>query len=243
MRRPTTTRRTRPRTPAARSSTRARRPLDASAPSAPDCVAPALVETVSIDPDGAGPLPLGVYTHVRWTGLGHVRARRGTRRSSTSPRSRSARTRSTWTGATPTPASGDQAANLDNNSGAETADEQALTNLRARRGQLRPRRHRRQRRRHAHAHRRGHRDPEVGRLRRRSPRAQISHWTLDIETSEYRRVDDIVVTDTLPDGLCPLGPVNYENATDQQAECDPEPGESPTSPYTLGRRAAGRHVR
>ncbi len=31
------------------------------------CIAPDRVETVDVDPDGAGPLPRSVYTHVRWT--------------------------------------------------------------------------------------------------------------------------------------------------------------------------------
>ena len=48
--------------------------LDAHLPPA-DCVVPGLVETVEIDPDGpTGPLPLDVYTHVRWTGLGDLAA-------------------------------------------------------------------------------------------------------------------------------------------------------------------------
>ncbi|HEY6378878.1 MAG TPA: hypothetical protein VI316_06840, partial [Candidatus Dormibacteraeota bacterium] len=38
------------------------------------CPTPSVVETLNIDPDGAGPLPAGIYTHVRWTGLGNLAA-------------------------------------------------------------------------------------------------------------------------------------------------------------------------
>lgn len=41
--------------------------LTGGSPSLSNCVDPALVETVNTDPDGAGPMPSGVYTHLRWT--------------------------------------------------------------------------------------------------------------------------------------------------------------------------------
>ncbi len=65
---------------------------------------------------------------------------------------------------------------------------------------------------------------------------EISTWTLQIETGEYRHVEDIHVTDTIPNGLCPsaarcsLGDVNHEGPP-QSAECDPT-GDQPSSDYT-----------
>src|SRR5918992_4822937 len=43
-----------------------------NAPAAPECQTPDLVETLLTDPDGAGPLPTGVYTHVVWEDIGAV---------------------------------------------------------------------------------------------------------------------------------------------------------------------------
>ena len=126
-------------------------PLDAGTPRRPDCVAPALVETVADRPRRRRPAAAGVYTHVRWTGLGHARARRRARDPATSP---AIPIRANTLDLAPArrrrPASGDQGSNLDNNGGAETTDEQALTNYAQRDGQLRDRRRARHRRRHAH---------------------------------------------------------------------------------------------
>ena len=99
----------------------------------PPCVVPELVETISIDPDGAGSLPTAVYTHVQWNNGGpgfdltpggfveiQYRAAVPIRENTLS-----------WTG--PVPATtGPQAANLDNNSGSETSEsdgsEQGMAN-------------------------------------------------------------------------------------------------------------------
>ena len=122
-----------------------------------------------------------------------------------------------WTGTEPTPASGEQAANLDNNSGPEIVDEQDLTNYAAGNG--------------TYQGSRGdlafsddvmlsrtaedlvvYKSNDSGTL----GQGDITEWELKFRTGEYRYSDDIVVTDTLPRGLCPLGPVNY--TTQQRSE-------------------------
>ena len=200
-----------------------------NAPSAPDCQAPDVVETVVTDPDAGGPLPTGVYTHVVWNDLGSVPAAGQMvieyvaavplRENTTS-----------WTSPIPpTPASLAQGSNLDNNSGLETQDEQALTNYAAVTGLYDG----------AlpvsddHSITRTAEDLRV--LKSVNPdtinQGQISTWSLQIDTSEYRYVDDIRVTDALPDGLCPLDTTNLEGGGDQQAECDPT-GDLPSAAYT-----------
>ena len=89
------------------------------------CVEPESVETEVIDPDGAGgPLPLAVYTHVVWpvgdltsgqTQLFPYRAAIPVRANT-----------NTFSGTRPSAASGNQATNLDNNSGPEVTDETLL---------------------------------------------------------------------------------------------------------------------
>lgn len=199
-----------------------------NAPPAPDCVDPTLVETVLTDPDGGGPRPLAVYTHVRWTtAVGTLKP--GSSFSLEYVAAIPIRENTTsWPGGmTPTPEGLTQAANLDNNSGTETADEQALVN---------------------YARATGDYDGTVAvfddvSLTRSAEdlaihksvdddtiQGDVSTWTLDLETSEYRYVDDVRVTDTLPDGLCPLGGVNHE-ASPQSTECDPT-RDVPSSDYT-----------
>lgn len=91
-----------------------------------DCHAPDLVETVELDPDLAGPMPFAVYTHVRWsTGTLAPSQILTYRYRAAVPL---AENTLDWTVIEPTPASGEQTANLDNNSGPEIVDEQDLTN-------------------------------------------------------------------------------------------------------------------
>nr|WP_246851464.1 isopeptide-forming domain-containing fimbrial protein [Patulibacter sp. SYSU D01012] len=206
-----------------------------------DCVAPALVETVRVDPDGAGPLPLAVYTHVRWNALGQLAAgddltirylaavpiRENTLDWATGD--------ATTGGATPA-TTGAQAANLGNNSGPETTDEQPLTNLARAAGVYRgddadPARHRDVE--DTTTLTRTAEDVAVQKSVDRGDVAQdaISRWTFDVQTSEYRTVRDIVVDDVLPNGLCPLGATNLEGGGQRSTECDPVAGEVPTLPY------------
>lgn len=210
------------------------------------CRAAALVETVSTDPDGIGPLPPAVYTHVRWTNLGQLQpgetveiqyvAAIPLRENTLNWATASAKT-----GGTVPATTGEQAANLGNNSGPETTDEQRLTNYATASG----------------IYRGNDSNPALhlpvsdettltrtaedlavvksvdpGEIRQNG----ISTWSLLFRTSEYRRVTGGVVTDKLPNGLCPLGSVNYERTTAPapgaaNAECNPASGQTPSLNY------------
>ncbi len=188
----------------------------------PDCRAPTSVETVSLDPDGAGPLPDGVYTKVAWT-LGDLGA--GT---STTLSYRAAvpiRRNAPFAAPAPTPASGDQAVNLDNNTGAETYDEEPVDSTAVVRGTY---------------SRAGVpvpvRDQELHTATAEDllldlqadggalATGQLTRWTLRAAASEYRRVDDVRLSDTVPDGLCPL------DAT-ARGGADCAAGPAPSDPY------------
>ena len=187
---------------------------------------------MSVDPDGAGPLPTDVYTHVQWSlGTLAVDEVRTIQYYAGIPILENTLA---WTGATPATACTvtdcDQAANLDNNSGAETTDEQQLPN---------------------HAIAAGVYTGPVApatsttatdettvvvaaedlRMQKGADQAVIDRngltdWTITIATGEYRRVDGpVTVVDTLPDGLCPLGGSNFTSGNQpSDAECDPVGG-------------------
>jgi uncharacterized repeat protein (TIGR01451 family)/fimbrial isopeptide formation D2 family protein len=211
-----------------------------NAPATTDCIVPDLVETVSTDPDGGGPMPLAVYTHVVWNDLGTIAPNSALTVQYVAAVPLRANTTMWSGGSAPTPASLDQGSNLDNNSGPETQDEQALTNYATAAGLF---------------------DGTVpvsdgGTLTRTAEdlavqksvdedtisQGEVSTWSLRIRTSEYRYVDDVRVTDTLPDGLCPLGPANYEGGGLQTPECDPG-GQNPSAPYTsVTEDADGRYA-
>ena len=194
------------------------------------CIEPELVETV-VDPVGPdGKVLAGVFTHVVFPvgELEDKQVKTFTYRAAVPLRANT----NTFTGPRPSAASGDQAVNLDNNSGDEVVDETLLR---------------------THAFATGtyqgkepspaldsefldrtaedwvvHKSASSSTLAQK----QITKWTLLFETSEYKFVEDAVVTDTLPDGLCPLGPVNYTSQNDApDAECDPVAGEEPSAPY------------
>ncbi|MBF6621087.1 MAG: isopeptide-forming domain-containing fimbrial protein [Patulibacter sp.] len=218
--------------------------LDAGA-----CRTPTTVETVLTDPDGAGsenPLPEAVYTHVRWTGLGTLQPGETVEIQYVAavPLRENTLDWSTDTATTggPEPATdGAQTANLDNNSGPETTDEQPLRNHAIASGVYRgddPDPANRIPVEDATTLTRTAEDLAVvksvdpGEIRQDG----ISEWSLLFRTSEYRRVTDGIVTDTLPDGLCPLGAANYEQTTapapsTANAECDPVSGETPSLDY------------
>ena len=206
-----------------------------NAPPTTDCVTPALVETVLTDPDAAGPLPTGVYTHVRWTGLSSIPAGDEIKLQYVAAVPLRANT-TTWPGAfPPAPSSLDQGSNLDNNSGPETQDEQALTNYSSASGSYNgtlPVSDDTTLTRTAEDLR-VLKGVDSGTINQ----GQISTWSLRIDTSEYRYVDDVRVSDTLPDGLCPLGPSNFEGGGNQSAECNPT-GAMPSAPYTSVTEAA-----
>lgn len=198
-----------------------------------DCTAPVLVETISGDPDGTGPLATGVYTHVRWTHPGTFAAGevKKIRYAAAIPIRENTMT---WPGATPA-TTGVQTANLDNNTGPETYDEQPLLNGAIAAG--------------------SYQSPisgakavsDEGTLLRTAEdiaiqksndnggleQGDLTKWTVDLQVSEYRYVDHVVIRDTVPDGLCPLGTTNLTTGTSAtDAECAPTAGKLPSQPYT-----------
>lgn len=198
-----------------------------------ECQTPELVETEELDPDGpSDPMPFGVYTHVRWD-VGTLTAsqiKTFRYRAAVPIRSNVL----AFTGGTkPSGASGEQAANLDNNTGPEVLDEAPLPTYATASGIYL-----------------GtpaiptsdetildrtaedwvvHKGVEAARLEQ----GQNVRWTLTFETSEYKYVNEGVVTDTLPNGLCPLGPENFTSGNDPaDVECDPVAGTEPSAPYS-----------
>ena len=202
-----------------------------------NCVNPSLVETVKVDPDGPdGPLAFGVYTHVRWNNLGSLAP--GAELVLTYLAGIPLRENVLFaTGATP-PTSGAQTANLNNNSGPETTDEQELTNFAAATGiysgpvadngsstttvttELT-------------------RTAEDLAIQKTGAPAEVGQgdvvtWTLEIQTSEYRYVDNLVITDTLPNGLCPLAAgTDFDPSAPNECNASVLPGTpSPSTPYS-----------
>ncbi|MCB8914574.1 MAG: DUF11 domain-containing protein [Thermoleophilales bacterium] len=200
-----------------------------------DCYKPSLVETVLADPDGAGPMPEAVYTHVQWDTGDLAPGQEITYRY----RAAVPLTENTlnWSGATPSTTTGAQGANLDNNAVApprEIQDEQKIANYAIASGQYQST---------SVAPfdvsddtilERTAEDLVVYKSNLSSPQlgqGDITSWELRFRTGEYRYSDDIVVTDTLPSGLCPLGPVNYTTQNDaSDSECSPT-GDNPSVPY------------
>lgn len=172
------------------------------------CLVPDSVTTVTIDPDGAGPAPTGVYTHVIWT-IGAMAANSvlNLKYAAGIPMRENT---ATWSGATPaaacTATDCGQAANLDNNSGPETTDEQNLTNVATAKGTYAGT--------VAPATSKNLSDTSSVTVTAENlamqksvdtstiVRGGLSKWTLNLETGEYRSVgNDLVITDTLPNGL------------------------------------------
>ncbi|WP_442214531.1 isopeptide-forming domain-containing fimbrial protein [Specibacter sp. RAF43] len=54
-------------------------------------------------------------------------------------------------------------------------------------------------------------------------------FTLTLESGEYTDNSAITITDTIPNGICPLGPTNY--TTGAPADCAPVSGQTPSTPY------------
>ncbi len=200
------------------------------------CLVPNTVETLVVDPDGAGPLASGVYTHVVWN-VGTMATDSVLNLTYAAGVPMRANTTS-WSGTTPATACSagncGQAANLDNNSGPETTDELQLTNGASAAGTYTST--------VAPTTSTSVRDASTLTVTAENlalqksvnptvvTRGGISTWTLALQTGEYRSVGtDLVITDTLPDGLCPLGSANYTTSpTAQDAECAPVAGRNPT---------------
>jgi fimbrial isopeptide formation D2 family protein/uncharacterized repeat protein (TIGR01451 family) len=186
---------------------------DTGDPALVNCVTPSTVETVTVDPDGGGPLSTDVYTHVVWTAADLNTATPGQ-----DDLGAGAVLTLDYVTAIPlrenvlfpggTAITGVQTANLDNNTGDLTADEQGLTNYATAAGTYT-----------------GpfngpgplftesatelvtaedvsiHKSVDVGTIEQ----TDVSTWTLFVETSEYATsTTGITVTDILPDGLCPI---------------------------------------
>jgi fimbrial isopeptide formation D2 family protein/uncharacterized repeat protein (TIGR01451 family) len=199
-------------------------------PLAADCPTPSLVETVS-DPPGLAP---GTYTHVQWdlgvlapaevTTIEYVTAipiRENT---------------TTWSQIEPPAAGLGQTANLDNNSGPETRQNQSLVTSATVSGQyqgpMAP----------------GTPPTETASttltnvvkdlmLTKTASSSRIgiggtTTWTLALNTSEYRGATAIAVTDTLPNGLCPLGASAASYGSEPDCLAASVPGTGPSPPYT-----------
>ncbi|MFC6340707.1 isopeptide-forming domain-containing fimbrial protein, partial [Nocardioides hankookensis] len=197
------------------------------------CVDPVLVETVDTDPDGSGPLDAGVYTHVRWTHPGTFAPNqvKTIRYAAAIPIRENTMT---WPGATPA-TTGAQTSNLDNNSGPETYDEQPLLNGAVAAGTYQS------------SVNGAKAVSDEGTLLRTAEdiaiqksndnngleQGDLTKWTVDLQVSEYRYVDHVVIRDTVPNGLCPLGTTNLTTGNSaSDAECAPTAGKLPSQPYT-----------
>lgn len=190
------------------------------------CLAPTSVNTVTTTPPGQ---PKGIYTEVTWS-IG------------TLPPEGSATVRYyaaiplrantlTWLGTATKATTGIQTANLNNNTGPQTRDGQSLTNAVKATG--------------TYTGSLG--DGDVNPVTATSSATVIAHnlavektvstetftggktvhFTLDIQTSEYRYTTDGTITDTLPSGTCPIdGIKNYVTGT-ATGECDAQAGMGP----------------
>ncbi|PJJ73638.1 putative repeat protein (TIGR01451 family)/fimbrial isopeptide formation D2 family protein [Diaminobutyricimonas aerilata] len=158
-------------------------------PAMTDCLAPSSVTTVTTDPDGAGDRHSGVYTRVEWTGLGTLAA--------------GAELEIQYAAAIPLQANvqsaGPATANLDNNTGPLTADEQSLVNYAVASGTYQGRPYAVDDTEEVVAEDVSvHKAVDEGTIRQ----GQRSHWTLTIESSEYAgSTSTIRIVDTIPDGL------------------------------------------
>lgn len=207
----------------------------------PGCVAPNEVNTLTTDP--AGPAPNALYTRVRWTGLGTIAPGATIQlryRAAVPLRGNTL----TWAGGVTPATTGEQAANLNNNSGGEVLDGAVLTNYSRAQGDFNDTVFTQA-------------DGSVSRIVKDvvvdksaqapgtlQPGAE-NLWDLTVRTSEYRSAQNTVVTDTVPDGLCPLSlSTNFaqtpHDASDT-AECFTGP--DPSVPYaTVQENANGTYT-
>jgi uncharacterized repeat protein (TIGR01451 family)/fimbrial isopeptide formation D2 family protein len=197
-----------------------------------ECQAASSVATVEGDPDGSGPDPNAVYTHVQWT-LGELKAGETVKLQFIAAVPLRENTL-TWTKGEPTTSGEAQAANLDNNSGLETRDGESLTTYATAAGDYAgtlPV--------SAENHlTRVAKDMIVEKAASTEAleAGQITHWTLTIRSSEYRYNAGIEVIDTLPNGLCPLGSENYTSKSqpsDSECESTHEAADEPSSKYAF----------
>ncbi|MBS1890909.1 MAG: isopeptide-forming domain-containing fimbrial protein [Actinobacteria bacterium] len=206
-----------------------------NAPAAPSCVEPFFVETEKVDPPG--PQPEGIYTHVKFLGPEALATGQEIELQYVAAIPIRANALN-WNGAggKPSAASLGQIANLDNNNGPETFDEEQLTNV-------------------AQAHGVYESVPvqDTDEMTRTAEDLAIqksvdqpkifdgalSTWSLRLEASEYRRTEPVSITDQLPNGLCPRGPKSYEGPaggpiTEPKAECEASGTLHPSVKYLKG---------
>ena len=209
-------------------------PSLAATPAVPNCPTPDSVTTVT-DPPGVA---AGVYTRVAWT-LGNLAPDQVVTIRYAAGIPQRANT-TTFDGPTPSGASLGQTANLDNNNGPstrETAVEQAYTNQAtvtgSYTGPVAP-----------------GTDNQVSSIDTRTVTSEdvrmrktsatptfvedgVQRYTLTIDTSEYADASGIVVTDHLPNGICPLdNTANY--VTGAPADCDPSAAFAPQGATITG---------
>jgi len=197
--------------------------------SVPGCVQPDAVTTV-VDPPGR---PAGVYTRVEWD-LGAIAA--GAVVTVPYAAGIPLRENTAWPGAQP--AGLGEIANLDNNTGPstrETATEASATNQATATGT------------YAGPVADGATPDEsvsaqasvtIEDLRMHkavSPTTfsagDVATYTLTIDASEYVDADDVVVTDTIPAGVCPLGGLGTNYANGAPPICAGTPATAPSTPY------------
>jgi uncharacterized repeat protein (TIGR01451 family)/fimbrial isopeptide formation D2 family protein len=176
------------------------------------CAAPEIVKTETTTPPGAS--AAGIYTLVRWKP--GTLAAGGTQEYKFAAAVPLRENTKTWPGGVePEPASGKQAANLDNNSGKETTDGEPIVTYAQAKGKFeatKPVSASDQLERTA-------KDLRTEKTASTSKLAdgEVTVWTIKTESSEYRFNTGITVTDTLPNGLCPLDQPNLTSST----ECEP----------------------
>jgi hypothetical protein len=202
-------------------------PSLAATPRVAGCVIPASVSTVT-NPLG---VPAGVYTQVTWNVGDLAPDQVVTLRYAAGIPKRSNTV--TWPGAPPPPGSLGQTANLDNNTGPstrETGSETALTNVVRVEGDYAgpvvPGTDT-----HVSATDADSVTAEDVRIRKSAASGDfvqggVKRYILTIDTSEYVDASDIVVTDHIPNGLCPLDDIaNYVAGT--PPDCEPAPQFAP----------------
>ncbi|MFM2073162.1 MAG: hypothetical protein RLZZ623_3426, partial [Actinomycetota bacterium] len=196
--------------------------LDVSTPDlTTNCATPTLVETVSVDPDGTGPLATAVYTHVQWAvgdmkaaGVATIQYRAGIPN----------RENQLFPAVIPPATKPPTTANLSNNTGAlttEPANERSYTNLAAVSGTypgsiVGSSPATRQwdtatetvfsedlaiQKSACNATNPNPQQPSSGECLNGVTYGGETTWRLRLATGEYRSVSDIVLTDTLGDGL------------------------------------------
>ncbi|HYN67971.1 MAG TPA: hypothetical protein VES93_13860, partial [Ornithinibacter sp.] len=202
-------------------------------PDVPGCVEPDSVETVT---EAGTALPPGVYTRLRWT-VGDLAAGDEV----VLPYAAGVPLRANALfpgGAEPDPDTGEQGSNLDNNTGASTregASAQSATNSAEVAGVYQ-----------------GPVAPGSGtavtdattatvtiedlRMRKSVTPTEfqaggIARYTLVLDTSEYTSASNVLITDAVPAGLCPLGGPGTNYVTGSPPQCDGSAATTPSVPY------------